>query len=50
MAKNNKDVVQHGVNAAKEKATDNEEKQYVEELASELSSSTQMTKATNKKQ
>ena len=39
MADNKKDIIQHGVNAAKAHATDSEEKKYAEELSSELSAS-----------
>ena len=39
MTKDNKDIIQHGVNAAKAKAKDSKEKQYAEELSSELSNS-----------
>lgn len=39
MAKDKKDIVQHGLNAAKANAADSQEQQYVEELSSELSAS-----------
>lgn len=43
MAKDKKDIVQHGLNAAKANAADNQEQQYVEELSTELTGA-----ATNK--
>jgi len=49
MPKNMKDLAQHSVNAAKSKASNNEEKHYVEELASELAHSSEAIKPSNKK-
>ncbi|WP_047152308.1 hypothetical protein [Aneurinibacillus tyrosinisolvens] len=36
MATNNKNAVEHGLNAAQAHATDNQEQQHVEQLASQL--------------
>ncbi|GGH81390.1 hypothetical protein JOD43_001099 [Pullulanibacillus pueri] len=49
MAKDKNDIVQHGVNAAKAQAKDSQEKQYVEELASELSGSSKNATRSAKK-
>jgi|GEM_PF-2284139 len=49
MPKNMKDLAQHSVNAAKAKASNSEEKHYVEELASELAHSSEVTKSSDKK-